>query len=148
MSSRRKDHDEGYVIDICNRVLGLAALRQHRFVFLVGDPNKRGRCARLPVDAYYPDLNLVIEYHEIQHYQATYMDNKMTCSGMLRGEQRKLYDERRKTDLPKHNIQVIVLEYHLFEHLRGRLKRMASDDELIVRSLLAAYIGKSCATKT
>ena len=46
--------DEHYIIDLCDHVLGMTALRQHKFDFLRGDPGKHGRCRRLPVDAYYP----------------------------------------------------------------------------------------------
>jgi hypothetical protein len=45
---------EAYVIDLCDRVLGLTAQRQAKFDLLRGDaaPGKEG--AKLPVDAYYP----------------------------------------------------------------------------------------------
>lgn len=59
--------DETYIIDLCDEVLGLKASRGHRFEFLRGDPGKNGRRACLPVDAYYAELNLVVEYHERQH---------------------------------------------------------------------------------
>jgi hypothetical protein len=41
------------------------SLRQHRFSFLTGAAG-----TALPVDAYYPALKLVIEYHEWQHTDA------------------------------------------------------------------------------
>jgi hypothetical protein len=92
----RADSDEHYLIDICDRVLGRTALRQHRFDFLVGDPGRSGRCARLPVDAWYPDLKLVIEVMEVQHSEAVPLfDRRQTVSGVARGEQRRIYDRRR-----------------------------------------------------
>lgn len=60
--SPRSAGDESYVIDLCDEVLKLKALRQHRFDFLTGDSG-----AKLPVDAYYPSLNLVVEFKERQH---------------------------------------------------------------------------------
>jgi len=57
--SARSTSDESYVIDLCDEVLKLKAHRQHRFDFLKGDSG-----TRLPVDAYYPSLNLVIEFKE------------------------------------------------------------------------------------
>jgi hypothetical protein len=42
--------DEAYIIDLCDRVLGRKAVRQHPFDFLRGDPGRP-----LRVDAYYPD---------------------------------------------------------------------------------------------
>lgn len=43
--------DKAYTIDLCDRIVGMAALRQHRFAFLLGDPGLRGVCRPLPVDA-------------------------------------------------------------------------------------------------
>lgn len=49
----RTGSDEYYVIGLCEEVLGVAALRQHRFPWLLGDASPRtGRRAALPVDAY------------------------------------------------------------------------------------------------
>ena len=94
-STKRKDSDELYVIDLCDQVLNLKAIRQHRFDFLLGDPGKTGRCTPLPVDAWYPELKLVMEYREKQHTESVkIMDQRMTVSGVTRGEQRRIYDER------------------------------------------------------
>ena len=46
---------------ICDKVLNEKSIKQHRFDFLRGDSG-----VKLPVDAYYPNLNLVIEYREKQ----------------------------------------------------------------------------------
>ena len=71
--------DEAYVLALCDRALGTVGLRQHRFDFLKGDPGKRGVCRRLPVDAYYPDQRLVIEYRERQHSEpVALMDRRIT----------------------------------------------------------------------
>jgi hypothetical protein len=80
---------------------------------------------RLPVDAYYPDLRLVIEYHERQHSKPVRFFNKRTTvSGVDRGEQRRIYDERRRDILPKHGIELVILDYSEFECSgRGRLLR-------------------------
>ncbi len=56
--------DETCIIDLCDEVLGLTANRQNCFTFLVGDPGRNGTRKALPVDAFYPALNLVVEYHE------------------------------------------------------------------------------------
>ena len=61
--------DETYIVDICDHILGLKASRGHRFDFLRGDPGKDGIRLPLPVDAYYVELDLVVEYHEHQHYE-------------------------------------------------------------------------------
>lgn len=67
-SSTKKD--EHYVLDLCDKVLGHTSSRQHKFDFLRGDPNAKGIAVRLPVDAFYQDLNLAVEYHERQHTES------------------------------------------------------------------------------
>jgi hypothetical protein len=102
--------DESYVIDLCDEVLGAPALWQHRFDWLRGDarPGKQG--ARLPVDAYCPKRQLVIEYRERQHTEAVpFMDRRMTLSGVERGAQRAIYDQRRRDLLPQHDITLVEL---------------------------------------
>jgi hypothetical protein len=142
MSRRKSDNDERYVIDLCDHVLGITSKRQSRFDLLRGDPGKNGQCVRLPVDAYYETLGLVIEYREIQHFKPnTLMDRKQTCSGCTRGEQRKRYDQRRRDVLPTIGIRLIELDYHLFErNVRGRLTRNTARDETVVRAKLINYL--------
>jgi hypothetical protein len=148
MSSRRTDNDERYILDICDHVLGEKAERQFTFEFLVGCPGKNGRCARLPVDACYKKLDLVIEYRETQHAQSRrFFDKpeKLTCCGCHRGEQRKLYDERRRRKLPENGIRLIELNYQLFEVLQGKLKRNAVADERTSAAKAAIHLGASSA---
>lgn len=86
----RISSDEAWIVDLCDSVLSKTALRQHRFPFLVGDAGKSGRNTPLPVDAYYPELALVVEYHEPQHSKPVgFFDSRPTVSGVARGEQRR-----------------------------------------------------------
>lgn len=115
--------DESYIINLCDSVLKLEGLRQHRFDFLRGDTG-----VKLPVDVYYPELNLVIEYYERQHTEAVaHFDKRMTASGMTRGEQRKLYDERRRVELPKNGVKLVIFDYSEFQHTSN--KRLVRDYE-------------------
>lgn len=136
----RRDRDEHYVLDICDRALGIAAARQHRFPFLVGDPGRNGVCRRLPVDAYYEPLQLVVEYRERQHSEPVgFWDGKPTLSG-TRGEQRRRYDERRRVVLPLHGIRLVELDYSMFAHDgQKRLRRDRVADEAVIRSKLAKF---------
>jgi hypothetical protein len=131
--------DESYIIDLCDEVLGTPALRQHRFDWLRGDarPGKRG--VRLPVDAYYPDLRLVVEYRERQHTESIpIMDRRMTVSGVDRGTQRAIYDQRRRDLLPQHGIDLVELSYADFAHDENkRLCRRREEDRTVVRRALA-----------
>ena len=127
-SKPRSQSDESYVIDLCDEVLRQKALRQFRFDFLRGDSG-----TKLPVDAYYPSLNLVIEFKEKQHTEEVkFFDKKQTVSGVGRGEQRKIYDQRRREVLPQHGIQLIELDYSDFEHTRGKKLVRNREEDLIV----------------
>lgn len=135
--------DETYVIDLCDRVLGAAAKRQCRFKWLIGDPGKSGRCAMLPVDAYYDELKLVIEYRERQHSEPIpFMDKKDTVSGCKRGEQRRMYDERRRNMIPVHGLTLVELDYSLFKHDRRKKLLRLPDDETVIRTMLAEVIAR------
>lgn len=127
----RKNSDEHYVINLCDKVLGMAALRQYRFDFLKGDSGRT-----LPVDAYYPTLNLVIEYHESQHTESTpFFDRRKTVSGVSRGEQRRIYDRRRQEMLPLHGIKLVIISYTDFG-LSKKLVRDNIHDLNVVRNVL------------
>ena len=131
------------MIDRCDEVLGRMALRQHSFDFLRGDagPGRQGK--RLPVDAYYPELQLVIEYCERQHTEAIpFMDRRMTVSGVDRGTQRAIYDQRRREVLPQHGIELVELSCNDFAHDKNkRLCRHWLEDLSVVRQALARWIG-------
>ena len=140
--------DGSYIIDICDRVLGMPALREHRFDFLRGDRGRNGRtAAMLPVDAYYPALNLVIEYCERQHIEPVrHFDkpNVITVSGVHRGLQRAVYDQRRRDILPKHGITLVELHCSEFICRRSkRLLRLADEDEAVIRKRLAWCVNAS-----
>ncbi len=115
--TKRQASDETYVIDLCDEIIRTKSLRQHKFDFLLGDKNKTGKQSKLPVDAYYPTLNLVIEYREQQHTKPVAHFDKphiKTVSGVHRGEQRKIYDQRRREILPQNGIKLIEIPYDLF----------------------------------
>lgn len=138
--------DENYVLDMCDRVLNQTSTRQHKFDFLLGDTNSNGIAVRLPVDAYYENLNLVIEYRERQHTESvTFFDkpNRMTVSGVHRGEQRKIYDERRRNLIPKNGLTLVEISYTDFSHdNQKRIIRNEKQDPEVVRKLLKAYVDR------
>lgn len=126
-----KNRDEDYVLDLCDEVLKVKGSRQHRFDFLRGDSGRR-----LPVDIYYDDLKLVVEYREYQHSNAVkHFDkpDKLTVSGVHRGEQRKIYDQRRRDVLPANKIKLVEIDYTDFEYdMRNKILR---DREIDLRTL-------------
>lgn len=125
--------DESYIIDLCDEVLKIKAIRQHRFDFLRGDSG-----TRLPVDAYYPSLNLVVEFKEKQHTEeVSFFDKRLTISGVGRGEQRRIYDQRRRDELPMNGIKLIEFDYSEFEHTRSKkLIRNKTEDLKVVKGKL------------
>lgn len=138
------EKDEQYVLNLCDKVLGLKSSRQHRFDFLLGDKNKKGKAAKLPVDSYYDELRLVVEYCEKQHTESIpFFDkpDKMTVSGVSRSQQRKIYDERRRKILPEHDITLIEISYSDFNYnSQKRIIRDKDYDEKIVRQKLSDFV--------
>lgn len=122
--------DEEYVLDLCDQILHQKSLRQHRFDFLRGDAG-----SRLPVDAYYPKINLVVEYRERQHTEPVKHFDKphiITVSGVDRGKQRTLYDERRRIVLAEKKIKLVEIPYTLFAcNSRKRIVRSGGDIEIL-----------------
>jgi len=136
--------DEHYVLDLCDKVLNLISYRQYRFDFLLGDPNSKGIAVKLPVDSFYKELNLVVEYRERQHTETVnFFDkpNKLTVSGVHRGEQRKIYDERRREVLPKYNIHLIEISFSDFSYdNHKRIIRNPNRDIEIIKLKLKQFI--------
>ncbi len=137
----RSDSDEAYVLGLCDEVIGETGWRQHRFAWLLGDPGKSGRRVRLPVDAYWPNHGLVVEYREIQHDRPTpHFDkpDRLTVSGVHRGEQRAIYDRRREELVPAQGLRLVILRpADLVADTRGRLKRHRAPDLEVIRVRLA-----------
>lgn len=131
--------DEEYIINLCDEVLGIKAKRQYTFDFLLGDVNDKGQRKKLPVDAFYEPLKLVVEYWEIQHFEDVPRYEKDTISGK-RSVQRKIYDQRRQEVIPKHGLKLLIIPYTDFEHSNNsRLKRNPEKDIKIIQNLLAPY---------
>jgi hypothetical protein len=124
-------------------MLGEQALRQYCFDWLLGDANEHGQRRHLPVDAYYPSRKLVVEYHERQHAEAVEFFDKpdrLTVSGVARSEQRRLYDQRRKDEIPRHGITLeIISAPELDCTQRSRLRRNREHDIQVLRQRLAAF---------
>ena len=133
-TSKVSNRDEQYVLDLCDEVLNLKGSRQHKFDFLKGDAE-----TRLPVDIYYEKLKLVIEYREYQHTNPVkHFDkpDKITVSGVSRGEQRKIYDQRRRDVLPENEIKLIEIDFTDFEYdSRNRILRDKVRDLKTVKNI-------------
>jgi len=143
--NKRESSDEYYIIDLCDEILGLNASRQKTFSFLVGDLHTDGfNRTKLPLDAYYESLNLVVEFLEKQHTEeVSHFDkaDRVTVSGVSRGEQRKIYDQRRRTVLKNKEIDLVEVDYSLFEvDNNKKLLRNKENDIIVLSQLLTKYI--------
>jgi hypothetical protein len=60
------------------------------------------------VGGFWPALELVVEFQEEQHSKPSpFFERRQTVSGVGRGEQRRLYDERRRLLIPKHGLRLV-----------------------------------------
>ncbi|MCX5401621.1 hypothetical protein [Streptomyces sp. NBC_00102] len=136
-----EEKDKAYVLDLCDEILGVAGLREHRFDWLRGDPGATGRQARLPVDSYWPGCRLVVDYRGVQYDRPVPIFDKpetLTVSGVHRGEQRALYAARRETGIPAHGLRLVLIRpADLDADGSGRLRRTRDADLASVRKLLA-----------
>ncbi len=137
----RSESDEVYLLDLIAEVLAEPDYRwQHRFPTLLGDPGRDGRQRQLPVDGYFPRHGLVVEYWEKQHSAPVQiMDEGDTVSGVSRGHQRRLYDQRRAAWAKANGLRLLILDYRGFDTDRqGRLRRNRPRDLQIVAQALRA----------
>lgn len=139
--ARRSNSDEHYVLDLCDEILGVPGIRQARFDWLRGDPTSRLPCgAMLPVDEHWPDLLLVVEFQEEQHSQPSpFFDRRQTVSAVSRGEQRRLYDARKRTLILQHGLRLVVVEKSEFTVKSGRIDRDRARDLEVVRGHLVEF---------
>ena len=142
----RANSDETYVIGLCDKVLSLKADRHKRFDFLLGDLHKNRKTkTMLPVDAYYEELQLVVEYKEIQNFRPLAVhdnedDDEETTKTPTREELRRLYDERRVKVLPKNGISLVVISYADFVfNDKNKIIRMEENDLGIVQKALKDF---------
>ncbi len=137
----RTDSDEKYILDLVAEVLAEPDYRwQHRFPSLLGDPGHDGKRRPLPVDGYFPRHKLIVEYWERQHSAPVpIMDEAMSISGVSRGHQRRLYDERRRAWARANGLRLLILDYRGFEtDQQGKLRRSPDADRQAVAAALRA----------
>lgn len=137
----RTESDEKYILDLVSEVLAEPDYRwQHRFPTLLGDPGQDGKRRPLPVDGYFPRHRLIVEYWEKQHSAPVpIMDDGMSVSGVSRGHQRRLYDQRRQAWADANGQRFVILDYRGFEtDKQDRLRRDPARDRQIVAGALRA----------
>jgi diadenosine tetraphosphate (Ap4A) HIT family hydrolase len=137
----RSGSDEKYILDRVAEVLAEPDYRwQHRFPTLLGDPGQDGKRRPLPVDGYFPRHRLIVEYWEKQHSAPVpIMDEGLTVSGISRGHQRRLYDQRRQAWAEANGLRLVILDYRGFPtDEQGRIERNPDRDRALVADALRA----------
>ena len=114
-----------YVLDQIEKLLGPAE-REKCFDWARGDLSpKTKRAAHLPFDAVWEARKLIVEIDEDQHGEATPLFDKpdrMTVSGIDRGKQRKLYDDRKRAAARANGYAIVSIQWSR--------KRKPSDKDL------------------
>lgn len=133
--------DEHYVMDLLDEILG-AGRRQATFDWLLGDRSPTtGRRRRLPVDGYWSEHGLVVEFDERQHTESVPLwDQKPTLSGISRGEQRRRYDRRKSDVIPAYGLRLVRVAQSSFPQLKKggkKIDRERTRDLDHLRSILA-----------
>jgi len=142
---KKENSDEYYVLNLCDELLNEKSSRQYTFPFLLGDFHKdKISRTKLPLDAYYHKLNLVLEYRVKQAEEEVEETDKQTgktVSGVSRSEQRKIYNQRRKDVLLRKNINFIEVNYYAFEYdSELKIVRNKEEDIVILKEILKDFI--------
>ena len=133
--------DKNYVLNLCDQVLKQKGSRLHQFDFLVDDIQ-----TKFTVDAYYADLDLVVDYHEFYKPKVVKRfekDEIPAPGGIAREDERNLYDQRRKAALPANGITVVEINYTDFSlNEKNLIERDLEEDLSVVSQLLKSVKGK------
>lgn len=127
-----ENSDEFYLVNLCDELLKDKASRKHTFDTLVGRLHKKGKGrTKLPLDAYYEELKLAIEFFQ----------KKETEESEDREAQRKFYDLRKKDTLKKKEIRLFEINYSAFEcNEDGNLVRNKEQDFKVLKSILKDFL--------
>jgi len=139
----RGNSDEYYLINLCDDLLKQHASRQHKFGFILGDMHKDEKTrTALPVDAYYKEAKLVLEFLKVEDDTVELgKPGRKTISGVDRAEQRKIYALRKRKGLKSKDIPLIEIDFAAFElDADNKLARNKEADEKVLKALLKDYI--------
>ena len=132
-----QNSDEFYLVNLCDELLEQKASRKHTFDTLVGNLHKRGKGrSKLPLDAYYADLKLVVEF-----FRKDEDFDELDKKEQARMIQIKRYNELKKKAILKKDLRLIEINYTSFEcDETNKLIRNTEDDKLILRGVLKDFL--------
>ena len=141
----RTESDETYLIVLIDELLNQSGARKQTFDFLLGDIHQNGKTrTELPLDLYYRELKLAIEFVEHPESAKAKHDpkqEKLTVSGISRAEQRIKYLNRKKKVLAKkemHFVEIPLIAFDLNDSFK--LIRSKENDERVLRGLLSEFM--------
>ncbi|EDP97507.1 hypothetical protein U8527_04120 [Kordia algicida OT-1] len=132
-----KNSDENYLLDLSDELLNKKASRKHTFDTLVGNLHKRGKGrTKLPLDAYYQDLKLVIEFFQ-KEKDFEDLDEKEQA----RITQIKYYDRLKKEAVINKRFRYMKINYAQFEcDENEKLIRNTENDIVVLKEILKDFI--------
>lgn len=132
-----QNSDEYYLVSLCNELLKQEASRKHTFDTLVGNLHKKGKGrTKLPLDAYYEDLKLVIEFFKRDN-EIEELDEKEQA----RVAQITYYNELKKKAISKKKLHLIEINYASFERDEAnKLIRNTENDSATLEGILKRFI--------
>lgn len=106
---------EDHVVSLLAEILGEEPERGKRFPWALGDPSPNtGRQIPLPFDAVWESRRLIVEVDEDQHRRPVEFwdkSDRVTVSGVHRGEQRRIYDLRKRESARAQGYSVLEVEW-------------------------------------
>lgn len=128
-----------YVIGLLAEILDEQPEREAKYPWALGDPSPRtGLCRQLPFDAAWETRRLIVEVDEDQHRKPVLHFDKphvITVSGVSRGEQRRLYDARKRAAARAQGYTLVEIPWERRPHLA---RRDRAADTAALRALLQA----------
>lgn len=115
---------EEYVVSLLAEILGEEPERGKSYPWARGDTSqKTGHARQLPFDAVWESRRLIVEVDESQHRQSEpFFDHleRVTVSGVHRGEQRRIYDQRKREAARRAAYLVLEIPWEGSRSLRRR----------------------------
>ncbi|MFK7749637.1 MAG: hypothetical protein AB8B65_14670 [Kordia sp.] len=132
-----KNSDENYLLNLCDELLDKKASRKHTFDTLVGNLHKRGKGrTKLPLDAYYQELKLVIEFFQ-KEKNFEDLDEKEQA----RITQIKYYDELKKEAVLNKKFRYMKINFAQFQcNENDKLIRNTENDIIILKQILKDFL--------
>jgi len=141
----KSQSDEHYLTNHCDDLLGVPALRNFKFNFILGNYHKDGKTrSALPVSAYYPEHNLVIEYIVPEGAISIDHPKRQTSEGTKRAELMGIYAERKKRGLQEKGVNFVEVPYASFTmDENGDLVREEEKDLAVLKAYLKGFLTES-----